>query len=85
MSSRPPPRHAAPDTTDLIALRDALNAFLRSLPTDARRMFIRRYWYMDSIADIASAFAASESRVKSTLARARAKLRQKLEKEGFDV
>ena len=78
-------KQAAPDTADLIALRDALNAFLRSLPTDARRMFIRRYWYMDSIADIASAFAASESRVKSALARAREKLRQKLEREGFDV
>jgi RNA polymerase sigma-70 factor (ECF subfamily) len=48
-------------------------------------MFIRRYWYMDSIADIASAFAASESRVKSTLARAREKLRKTLEKEGFDI
>jgi len=40
---------------------------------------------MDSIADIAWTFAASESRVKSTLARARAKLRKTLEKEGFDV
>ena len=78
-------KDAAPDAAELIALRDALNAFLRTLPTDARRMFIRRYWYMDSIADIAWTFAASESRVKSTLARARAKLRKTLEKEGFDV
>ena len=78
-------KDTAPDAVDLIALRDALNAFLRTLPSDARRMFIRRYWYMDSIADIAWTFAASESRVKSTLARARAKLRKTLEKEGFDV
>jgi RNA polymerase sigma-70 factor (ECF subfamily) len=78
-------KDTAPDAAELIALTDALNAFLRSLPTDARRMFIRRYWYMDSIADIASAFAASESRVKSTLARASEKLRKTLEKEGFDV
>ena len=78
-------KDSLPDPADLIVLTDAINAFLRSLPTDARRMFIRRYWYMDSIADVASAFAASESRVKSTLARAREKLRQTLEKEGFDV
>jgi RNA polymerase sigma-70 factor (ECF subfamily) len=78
-------KDSLPDPVDLVALTDALNAFLRSLPTDARRMFIRRYWYMDSIADIASAFAASESRVKSTLARAREELRKTLEKEGFDV
>lgn len=74
-----------PDSADLIALRDVINAFLRTLPTDARRMFIRRYWYMDSIQEIALAFAVGESRVKSTLARARAKLRKKLEKEGFEV
>ena len=78
-------KDCSPDPADLIALRDAINAFLRSLPTEARRMFIRRYWYMDSIKDIASAFASSESRVKSTLARAREKLRKVLKKEGFDV
>ena len=78
-------KDSLPDPADLIALTDTINAFLRALPTDARRMFIRRYWYMDSIKEIAVAFAASESRVKSTLARAREKLRKTLEKEGFDV
>lgn len=78
-------KDSSPDPADLIALRDAINAFLRSLPTEARRMFIRRYWYMDSIKEIASAFAVGESRVKSTLVRAREKLRKVLKKEGFDV
>jgi DNA-directed RNA polymerase specialized sigma24 family protein len=40
---------------------------------------------MDSIKEIASAFASNESRVKSTLVRAREKLRKVLKKEGFDV
>jgi len=42
-----------------------------------------RYWYMDSISDIAKQFAFSESKVKSMLYRTRNKLRTMLEKEGY--
>ena len=73
------------DTADGIALKDALNAFLRGLPDESRRIFIRRYWYMQSISEIAGNMRISESKVKSSLMRARNKLRENLCKEGFEV
>ncbi|MBQ9080756.1 MAG: sigma-70 family RNA polymerase sigma factor [Clostridia bacterium] len=73
------------DMSSSLALREVLNQFLRSLPNEARRVFIKRYWYMLSIRDIAEEYGMSESRVKSQLMRTRQKLRIKLEHEGFDV
>lgn len=68
-----------------IVLETALNQFLRQLPEESRRVFLRRYWYMQPIAEIASDFSMSESKVKSMLMRTRNKLRRKLEQEGLDV
>ena len=73
------------DVVSGIALHDSLNTFLRGLPLKTRNIFIRRYWYLDSIADISKRFAISESKVKSTLLRCRNKLREYLEKEGFTL
>ena len=70
---------------ETIALKDALNRFVQSLPDTARRVFVRRYWYLESIADIASAFSMSESKVKSLLMRTRERLKKHLIKEGFDT
>ena len=64
-------------------LREKLNAFLRALPPTERQVFMRRYWYMDPVADIAARFACSESRIKSMLYRTRKKLRAMLEEEGY--
>ncbi|MBO5070391.1 MAG: RNA polymerase subunit sigma-70, partial [Roseburia sp.] len=50
---------------------------------ESRVLFVRRYWYMDSIADIAGRFGFSESRVKSNLFRTRNKLRMRLVQEQF--
>ena len=57
--------------------------FLDALNITERRVFLRRYWYLDSTEEIASAFGFSQSKVKSMLHRTRKKLRQQLEKEGF--
>ena len=70
---------------DDMILREAINTFLSSLKQEKRNIFIRRYWYLDSIADISKRFAISESKVKSTLLRCRNKLREYLEKEGFTL
>lgn len=67
---------------DEIALGDAINSFLGELDAEKRNIFIRRYWYLDSVADISARFAMSESRVKATLFRLRGRLRKYLEKEG---
>lgn len=68
-----------------IALTDALNRFLRELPPEQRQMFLLRYWYTRSIADIATSFGVSQSKVTSLLFRVRAKLKEHLEKEEFSV
>ena len=70
---------------DDMALRDAINGFLGKLDAEKRNIFIRRYWYLDSIADISTRFALSDSKVKTTLFRCRNRLREYLEKEGYTL
>ncbi len=64
-------------------LSEVVNAFVLSLPDTEQRIFLCRYWYMDSVDSICKRFGFSESRVKSMLYRTRAKLRAILVKEGF--
>ncbi len=68
---------------DDMALRNAINGFLSKLNEEKRNIFVRRYWYLDSVADISKRFALSESKVKTTLCRCRCQLREHLEKEGY--
>lgn len=63
----------------------ALNSFLLSLPTESRLIFLRRYWYCDTVAEIAERYEISESKVKTRLHRIRGQLRTYLEKEGIAV
>lgn len=73
----------AESEAELRELREKLNAFLRALSPTERQVFLRRYWYMDPVADIAGRFACSESRIRSMLYRTRKKLRAMLEEEGY--
>ena len=79
----------APDDTecriDDMAMREAINGFLGALGEEKRNIFVRRYWYLDSIADISKRFALSESKVKTTLFRCRGQLREHLKKEGYTI
>lgn len=70
---------------DDISLGNAINDFLGKLDGEKRNIFIRRYWYLDSVADISARFALSDSKVKTTLYRCRKKLREHLEKEGYTL
>lgn len=63
------------------ALVSILNDFLAHLPEQQRQIFVCRYWYCDSIAEIAQRFSWGESKVKMTLMRTREKLRLRLKKE----
>lgn len=78
-----------PDDTeramDAIALGQIISAFLRQQPEVARQVFIRRYWHLDSIGDIAGRFGMSQSKVKSMLFRCRNALWNHLEKEGYTL
>jgi RNA polymerase sigma-70 factor (ECF subfamily) len=60
-----------------------LNEFLAGLSKESRILFLRRYWYAESIAEIAGRYGMGESKVKTSLHRSRNKLRQHLEKEGI--
>ncbi len=60
----------------------AINSYLLSLDSENRIVFVRRYWYADSIQAIATCFQTSESKVKSMLFRTRNKLKTHLENEG---
>ena len=60
-----------------------LNEFLGTLSPENRQIFMRRYWYAESIAEIAQRFRLGESNVKTKLMRTRNALRSFLEKEGI--
>lgn len=64
-------------------LTHLLNRFVLALPLMQRRVFLRRYWYLDSIEDISRMTGFSRSKVKSMLHRTRKRLRIYLEKEGI--
>lgn len=66
-------------------LAEMINRFLAGMKTENRRIFVRRYWYFDSIAEIAKRFSISESKVKSSLMRSRESLRKCLAQEGIEV
>ena len=57
--------------------------FLDTLPVTERRVFLCRYWYVDSIDSISEKFGFSQSKVKTMLYRTRKKLRKALWEEGF--
>lgn len=77
----------APDDVECrieeMALGEAINGFLGTLNEEKRNIFVRRYWYLNSVADISKRFHLSQSKVKTTLFRCRGRLREYLEKEGY--
>ena len=73
------------DIGESIALQDALNKFVWSLPDKTQNVFVRRYWYSSSISEIAKEYGIKESSVTVLLLRTRKKLKAFLQKEGFDV
>jgi RNA polymerase sigma-70 factor (ECF subfamily) len=73
------------DIVDRIHLGNVLNAFLSDISKKNRIIFIRRYWYMDSIENIARVMGMTKSGVKMSLLRSRAKLKKYLKEEGIEV
>ena len=66
-------------------LGQLLDQFLRTLPKEQRQIFLRRYWFGDSVKEISARFCMGESKVKTSLFRTREKLRTFLESEGYDI
>ena len=62
-----------------------IDSFVRSLSTDKRNIFVRRYWYADSVSDIAKAYGMLQVTVSKTLERTRKQLKAYLTERGFDL
>ena len=71
------------DHADEMVLVNTLNRFLTSLSAEHRKIFMRRYWYVCSVKEIADDYGITESKVKMSLLRSRNQLKAVLEKEGI--
>lgn len=74
----------APDVSDEDIGR-LISTFLRNQKADVRNVFIRKYYFFDSIGDIAKRYSFTESKVKNMLFYTRNKLREYLIKEGVEI
>ena len=79
-----PDQCIAPDVEDE-ELGKLISAFLWSEKALDRNVFLRKYWFFDSISDIAERYSMNENSVKSMLFRSRNRLREFLRKEGIEV
>lgn len=66
---------AISETDNDLALSEILNHFLSSLSLERCNIFIRRYWYLNSVKEIARDYEISESKVKMSLLRSRNELK----------
>lgn len=66
-------------------LAKAINAYLKTISTEARQLFIGRYYFLDSLKDVAKYCGMSEAKAKSMLYRTRCGLKTYLEQEGFYI
>lgn len=78
-----PTPNDAEEYADYKELCRIINHFLYGQTDEKRFIFIRRYWYMESIAEIAEKAGVSESKVKTALHRSRKELKLRLQKEGY--
>ena len=76
------PDGAALKELESIDLSILLDGFLRTLNSETRAVFVRRYFFFDSISDIAADFGLSKSNVKTSLWRTRNKFKVYLQEKG---
>ena len=79
------PGTSVEDLIDLSELRRAIRSFMRTLTEENAIIFLQKYWYMRTIAEISKDRRISETAVKASLRRTREKLRAYLRKEGIDL
>lgn len=66
-------------------LTGLINRFLEGLPKKARIIFVRKYWWLDSVRSIADDLNMSENSVRAMLFRTKVKLKKLLEREGVNL
>ena len=78
-----PKEDASGDEALVKAMADKISSFLRTLPAPERKIFIRRYYYYDTVDDISASEGKPVEIVRTTLSEIRLRLINYLEKEGF--
>lgn len=73
------------DEAEAHRVQRAISSFLWQQREDKRVIFIRRYWYFDSIARLSDRTGYSQSKIKNILYHMRLKLRAQLESEGIEL
>jgi RNA polymerase sigma-70 factor (ECF subfamily) len=71
------------DSVSAEQLGAAISSFLKSQPEKYRKVFVRRYWYSDSVEEIGKFYGMNEKTVATYLFRMRKKLKEYLQKEGY--
>lgn len=79
-----PSRVSVEEEIDARELSAAVSSFLRGLEEEKRNFFIRRYFFLDPLKDIAAFYGVTESKVRSSLFRVRKDLKEYLEQEGYE-
>lgn len=80
------PDHRRPDEAlEARETAELISAFLRRQAAEDRALFVRRYFYLEPLNDLAGRFGMSVGQVKSRLHRMRIRLREELEQEGVAV
>ncbi|MCQ2431331.1 MAG: RNA polymerase sigma factor [Clostridia bacterium] len=78
-----PAGETAEELLDAKLLGEAVSRFLRTQTAEKQVIFLRRYFYLDSVKEISGRLSIGESKVKMVLSRLRRDLREYLEKEGY--
>lgn len=80
-----PAMSSVEDEINAIEVSKCINLFLETLDKENRILFVRRYWYSDSIADLAKLFCTSKHNVSVRLSRTRDKLKRYLIEKGVSL
>lgn len=80
-----PSSHSTEEAVDLRQLTELINRFLAEQKAENRAIFLKRYWYMYPISEIAATTGFSESKIKAVLMRTRNALKEFLDREDFNV
>ena len=78
-----PSKITVEDEIGMAQLSKCISKFLYQQSADARSVFVCRYFYCESIEEIAACFGYSSSKIKSMLMRTRTRLKSYLQKEGY--
>lgn len=65
-------------------LAEVINRFLESLPKEKRMLFLKRYWFMKPVKELAKEYHISQKTASMRLSRIRQQLKHYLQEEGYD-